>query len=51
MEKEIPPKCAMASTLYAGLAANSCRTVLMANPGHKVELSYQGKERGFRVLF
>ncbi len=51
MEQEMSPKCMMASLSYAGLAVNSCRTVLMANPGHKVELSYQGKERGLRIAF
>jgi len=51
MSEEISPKCKVASLLYAGLAVNSCRTVLMAYPGHKVVLSYQGKERGSRVHF
>ncbi len=51
MAKEISPKCKVASLLYAGTAVKSCRTVFMAYPGHKVELSYQGKERGSRVHF
>jgi len=51
MEQEMSPKCMTASLSDAGLAVKSCRTVLVANPGHKVELSYQGKERGLRVAF